>query len=221
MTHLDLETIKNLVDDGIARHGLRGFARKLELDVGTLRSLKDGRDLQSSKLLAIVKGLGLQVSLTQVKSQVPAPQAGFGEGEKSTGTGEALRRGYLPIPYHASERQYGGAAPVAFSREWLIEAGLQPDTLFCVSATGAEMAPRIAQGALCLVDGGVRRVEEHAIWAFREDGKTCIRYLSQPTPGTLIISTAQQSDAPRAIAGNDLDQIQILGRVVWSGGIME
>lgn len=216
MPELDLDTLKALAEEGVARHGLRGYARKLDLDVGTLRSLLDGRDIQTSRLLMIVSALGLSLDLRPGSTGAAPGRNGFSETDDARDS-EALRTGYLPIPFHTVERAYDGAAPVALSAKWLADNGLDPQALYFVTAPDDAMAPLLVRGAQCLIDASVRRAGDHALWAYTEAGKLQIRYLSQPAPGTMVIAGTAHFAPPRVTTGPALDQITLIGRVVWHG----
>lgn len=221
MTRFDLDNLRAFAHEGIARHGLRGYARKLDLDLGTLRSLRDGRDIQSSKMIGIVEAMGRTLHISDAPGRAPARSGGFGETSDAGGEPpqEALRQGYLPIPYHPAQRNYGASAPVAFTRAWLDEQGFDPENLCCVQAPDDTLAPGIAQGALCLIDGAARQVGEHAIWAHLEAGKLRLNYLSQPEPGVMLMSDANPTTPPVLRRGPELDQLLVLGRVVWVGAL--
>ena len=221
MTRFDLENLRAFAKEGIARHGLRGYARKLNLDLGTLRSLRDGRDIQSSKMINIIEAMGRTLSISDTPDRSPAHTGGFGE---TSGTGgdppqEALRQGYLPIPYHPAQRAYGASAPVAFTRAWLDEQGFDPEKLCCVHAPDGTLAPVIDKEALCLIDNAGRQVSGHAIWAHLDEGQLRLNYLSQPEPGVMLISDADPATPPVLRRGADLDELLLLGRVVWTGAI--
>lgn len=219
VTVLNIETLRAQVNEGIARHGLRGFARKLGLQMGTLRSLRDGRDIQSSKLLSIVGALGLELRVVPARG---SDGDGFGEPDRMNRTSneEALHSGYLPIPFHPATRIYSGSAPVAFSRHWLNQQGLTPEHLYCLTIEDDRMSPVIRQGALCLIDAGMRRVTEYRVWAYLERGRLSVGYLGQPAAGAMIIADAVKLSPPRVLTGPDLDAIQPIGRIIWSGGSM-
>jgi hypothetical protein len=221
VTRFDLENLRAFAQEGIARHGLRGYARKLDLDLGTLRSLRDGRDIQSSKMISIVEAMGRTLLLSDAPGQPHAQTGGFGETSDAGGDPppEALRRGYLPIPYHPAQRAYGASAPVAFTRAWLDEQGFDPEKLCCVHAPDGTLAPVIDKDALCLIDNAERQVSGHAIWAHLEEGQLRLNYLSQPEPGVMLISDADPATPPVLRRGPDLDQLILLGRVVWVGAL--
>jgi len=221
VTRFDLEYLRAFAHEGIARHGLRGYARKLDLDIGTLRSLRDGRDIQSSKMISIAEAMGHRIMISEAPDRPGAHAGGFGETSKAGGEPpkEALRQGYLPIPYHPVQRAYGATAPVAFARAWLDEQGFDPEGLCCVHAPDDTLSPVITKDALCLIDSTMRQVSGHAIWAHIEAGQLRLSYVSQPEPGVMLISGSDPATPPVLRRGPVLDQLLFLGRVVWIGGL--
>lgn len=215
MPRFDLDTLRQRAEEGIARHGLRGYARKLGVDMGLLRSLRDGRDVQTTKLQRIVDGMGLELRLEGLRKTAGAP--GFGETEMTDAGPEALRSGYLPIPFHPSQRAYGASAPVAFARSWLEDHGLSPESLSCVMAADDDLAPSIPRGAICLIESTARPSDRQAIFARLENGVLVLSYLSRPKPGVIVISGSDPKRPPELRSGPDLDNLVILGRVVWWG----
>lgn len=208
MTRFDLHKLREIADEGIARHGLRGYARKLGLDVSTMRSLRDGRDMQISKVLQIVAAMGLSLDLG------PAPRGTATSG--GPGTGEETAFDAVPIPFHAAVAP-SGPAPIAFCQSWLDAQGWRAADLCCVTAPEGVDAGCITPGALCLLDCTTIWPETHAVWAYLENGALNISYLSRPDPGILLLSGGNPSVAPRQISGPMLDTITPLGRVVWTG----
>jgi hypothetical protein len=219
----DLENLRAFAHEGIARHGLRGYARKLDLDLGTLRSLRDGRDIQSSKMISIIEAMGRTLLISEAPDRPHGHTGGFGEtsGAEGEPPKEALRQGYLPIPYHPAQREYGASAPVAFTRAWLDEQGLDPERLCCVHAPDHTLAPVIDKDALCLIDKAEWRVSGHAIWAHLEAGQLRLNYFSQPEPGIMLISDADPATPPVLRRGAELDDLLLLGRVVWAGVLVQ
>ncbi len=221
MTRFELNHLRAFAQEGIARHGLRGYARKLDLDLGTLRSLRDGRDIQSSKMIGIVEAMGRSLLISDAPGGAPARKGGFGEASDAGDEPpeEALRQGYLPIPYHPAQRQYGASAPVAFTRAWLDGQGFAPENLCCVHAPDDRLAPVIGKDALCMIDKAEWQVRDHAVWAHLEAGQLRLNYLSQPEPGVMLITDADPATPPMLRRGAELDELMLLGRVVWAGAL--
>ena len=209
--------LRTLAEEGVARYGLRGYARKLDLDLGTLRSLRDGRDIQVSKLIRILRAMQIELRTGTARKTQPAP-SGFAEGRDTPASGpEATRMGYLPIPFHPACGDYSACAPVAFSREWLAAQALDPENLTFVTAPDDRLGPFMPAGTLCLVDTSLRLVAAQAIWAHLDAGRLRLDLISQPKPGTMVIATPLAATTPRVCSGPELDGLRLLGRVVWYG----
>ena len=218
MGQFKLDTLRETITEGIARHGLRGYARKLGIGLNMLRSIRDGRDIQTSKLVEVVDAMGLRLTLQdQGAASRGAANAGFGE---PGGGQDALKSGFLPIPFHPSTQLYGQTAPVALSRDWLAAQGLSPDTLSFVTAPDDGLSPLVVKGALCLIDGSQRRITGHGIWAHLRRGRLGLSYVSQPEPGLMVLSGFGQTEPPCVIKGAALDDLVVLGPVVWRGAEM-
>lgn len=222
MAPFDLETLRTLADEGVARHGLRAYARKLGVDLGLLRSLRDGRDIQTSKSLELIRAMGMQAQLSPARAVAPAD--GFadpaGSGASDAPTPEALHSGYLPIPYHEAARRYGAAAPVAFHRDWLAQLGVATEALRCLDAPHDGFAPNIAPGATCLLDTADSPARGHGLWAYVRGNRVALAYLSQPAPGTMVIQGPQPCQPPELQTGPALDDLRLLGRIIWHGSRM-
>ncbi|QYX57865.1 hypothetical protein K1T73_05610 [Roseovarius sp. SCSIO 43702] len=222
MTRFDLDTVRALAEEGIARHGLRGYARKLGLDLGTLRSLRDGRDMQVSRILRILDAMQIGVRMIMPESADRAAR-GFAEAREGTDAKtagpEALRMGFLPMPFHPACGDFASHAPIAFSREWLAENGFDPERMAFVRAPDARHSPLLPQDALCLVDTSSRRVGRQALWAHIDGGRVALDFMSQPQPGVMVISGPGPSASPRMLSGAELDNLRLLGQVVWHGAL--
>jgi hypothetical protein len=205
MAQFDLKMLRDVADEGIARHGLRGYARKLGLDVSTMRSLRDGRDMQISKLSQIIEAMDMTLALE------PRSLRGAGRASKQPAQPEMAR-----IPFHPLARPHPDAdAPIALDKRWIGGNGWATADLCCVIAPDA--ASVMPAGTLCLVDCGQTWPGAHAIWACIDDGALMLRYMGRPEPGMLLLAGLQPGDAPRIVTGPALDLITPLGRVVWAG----
>ena len=219
MHRFELQRLRDIADEGIARHGLRGYARKLGLDVSTMRSLRDGRDMQISKLVEIVAAMDLNLMLGSSPGDVTPPVQ-----RTASDVGAAKNGDLVVIPYHPRAPQNSGGycgLPLAFNAHWLAQAGWDADTLRIVAAPAASGAASGTQGpqaiALHLLDCAAQWPTDHALWAYLEGGAIRIGYLSRPASGMLIQSTKDAASGPRLLSGAELDRIEPLGRVVWTG----
>ncbi|MFX0543767.1 hypothetical protein ACEWPM_018975 [Roseovarius sp. S4756] len=207
MSHFDLQTLRDVANEGIARHGLRGYARKLGLDVSTMRSLRDGRDMQISKLIRIIAAMDMTLTMEPV-----SPQRGARGSDEAAAT-EMARIAYHPLaqPLGAKDETY---SPIAVDAGWLLQHGWNSEDLRAVIAPERSLVP---EGALCLLDCKISWPGAHALWACLEGDRITISHVGRPEPGMLLFAGADPAEAPRIVTGPALDRITPLGRVIWAG----
>jgi hypothetical protein len=194
-------------------------ARRASLDVvgndGLIRDIRAGRLPGVDRLEALFEYLGLEFYYGH-RRRAAQGRSGFSEpeAEMSEGGREALRGGYLPIPWHdLSPRQEGQpAAPVAFSRNWIEASGLAPEQ---IAAVAPEFPPSKA-GLVALVDQSAPRREGPALWCFREGGRVGLGRF-QFEGGVTVLFAEEPDGKARILLGDDRAKITFLGRVVWSG----
>ena len=184
MTQEFRDTLRALVEDGVAQHGLRGLARAVQMDMGPIRSIRDPeRDVSLSSALKVLDGLGYKVHI--VRNSRHAEIAHFAEeAAKMTtaaidGSPEALKMGFLPIPYDPIMGTMRGAAPIAVARSWIDERKLNPDKLRWIIAPDDAMFPVVEAGALCLLSLQSRH-SESGVTAFRHKGELLLSNASRP-----------------------------------------
>lgn len=108
---------------------------------------------------------------------------------------------------------------LAFSRSWLIKQRINPDLAGLVRVRGDSMAPTIPDGALVLVHLPEMYVEREGIYAFSRAGEAFIKRLvpveRQPDgrPASLVIISDSGHPATEVVAGANLNDIRIIGRV--------
>jgi hypothetical protein len=199
-----------LLDRGVS-------ARRASLDVvgndGLIRDLRAGRLPGVDRLEALFEYLGLEFYLGPRQPRT----RGFAEAAGGVGNmdnREALRAGYLPIPWHPQAPRPAGqpASPVAFAKAWLDGAGLDP------SALAAARCGDAAEGAeiIALVETAAPRRGGPARWCFRDGGRVVLARVQFDPNVTVIFPDASEGRA-RVLVGEERGKVAFLGRVVWSG----
>ncbi len=137
---------------------------------------------------------------------------------------------YAMIPLYDVQAAAGHGAVVedqqatdalAFKKQWIHrELHANPGDLYLIHVVGESMEPTLAAGDIILVDHrpGAQGVTHDGIYVLRMDGGLLVKRL-QRLPGHRIkLSSDNSAYDPFELsldsAGNDL---QIIGRVVWSG----
>jgi len=132
------------------------------------------------------------------------------------GSREALREGFLPIPYDISDPNSRGVAPVALSRAWISDMGLSPEDLSFLNVTGDRMSPSLQIGSLALIEKN-KKPTNLQIFAYIENGKIEFARISQPDKKTMVMAFDHPTATPAVRVGKQCVAIRILGRVVWTG----
>lgn len=109
-------------------------------------------------------------------------------------------------------------APVGhlgFSEGWLREMGLTPNVLTALSVAGDSMDPTLADGDEILVARADGRLRD-GIHVIRRDGTLMVKRLLFVREGQVaVISDNKAYPSDHAVS---LEEVEVLGRVVWKGG---
>ena len=107
---------------------------------------------------------------------------------------------------------------LAFRQDWLKEMGLQAEKVVAVLANGDSMADTLHGGDVLLVDTQQRQVISDAIYILRQSELLYVKRLQRLLDGSLRISSDNRAYAEEIISQNELEYLDIIGRVVWRGG---
>ena len=110
---------------------------------------------------------------------------------------------------------------VVFSRDWLRErlSRASPTGLAIVGVTGDSMEPTIREGDDVMVDTGVTRFLDNAIYAMLWDDALVVKRLQRTIEGLVVISD-NPAYGPQVLSRSDAEQLQIIGRVRWVGRLL-
>ncbi|AFL75370.1 LexA family transcriptional regulator [Thiocystis violascens] len=111
-------------------------------------------------------------------------------------------------------------AQLAFRRDWLRQTGIQADNLAVVRAVGDSMEPTIRHGDALLVDRAKREPEGGYIYVLQIDHELRAKRLQRLADGRVRLGTDNFAYAEEFIERDRLHQLEIVGRVVWKGGMM-
>lgn len=113
---------------------------------------------------------------------------------------------------------------LVFKRDWLARMGLRERHLHVIYVQGHSMEPTISDGDVVLLDETQTTPRDRRIYAIRKpDGELIIKRLIQSITGGWVIRSDNEDkreypDQP--ISDTDIEQIHIVGRVVWHGGAL-
>lgn len=136
--------------------------------------------------------------------------------------------GYVHIaPLHAVESSLGSTkiwhldpAPIAFSEQLLASVTDDPDALSYDVAAGDVMAPVIRHGSLILLDRRDRELVSGCIFAFQLPDELVYRGFNRFLGGDGELLCENPKYPPQHLDQDQLRQIEVRGRVVWTGGAL-
>ena len=161
-------------------------------------------------------------------------------GQASSGAGPAthlqedqaplIGDGFVTIPRYDVE---ASAGPGTFAdsenlvdymafREDFIRRTLRvsPDRLILITAVGDSMQPTISPGDLLLIDRGVDRIVDDAIYVLVKQGELIVKRVQQFFDGAVTVRSDNAAYVEETIAPEDAEQIQVAGRVRWIGRLI-
>jgi phage repressor protein C with HTH and peptisase S24 domain len=113
---------------------------------------------------------------------------------------------------------------LVFKRAWLTRMSLRERSLHVIYVQGHSMEPTVCDGDVVLLDESQTAPRDGRIYAIRKhDGELIIKRLIQSlTGGWLIRSDNEDKRAypDQPVSDTDLEQLSIVGRVVWHGGAL-
>ncbi len=195
---------------------VRGFSRRSGVSETALRAYLAGKSEPSRPaLIAMADAAGVSVEWLAVGDRKPtaAPEARIGDE-------------FALVPLYDLEVSAGGGAitdrenivsQIAFRRDWLRHVGLNINHLVSVSVRGDSMEPSIRDGDMLLVDTSQTDVVEDGIYVLRIDSHLLAKRLQRLVDGRLYIKSDNPAYERQELSKQDADQLEVIGRVVWSG----
>ncbi len=146
--------------------------------------------------------------------------------------GSPSEKDYALIPQYTAKGSAGNGhlnehveikGGLAFKRDWLSRLGVKEHRCSVIYAHGSSMEPSIFDGEVVLIDHDDTEPRDAKVYVLqRPDGEIIIKRLIKQMAGWVIRSDNEDKrrypDEP--ISADSLQQIEVVGRVVWRGGGM-
>ena len=110
--------------------------------------------------------------------------------------------------------------PLAFLSDWLLKSRISHADVACMSVSGESMEPRICDGDTVLVDFKDNHIRDGKPYAIRYGDSLKIKRLSSRYDGAVILSSDNPRFPQEVISGDDLQHFEVIGRIVWVGGLV-
>lgn len=108
---------------------------------------------------------------------------------------------------------------VAFRKSWLEnELGVNPKDLAMLTVRGDSMEPNIWDGDIVLIDTSVNQITDDAVYVLRRHRYLVVKRLQRTFDGGIKIKSDHSVYDDECVSHTDSKRIDIIGRVVWTGG---
>ena len=146
--------------------------------------------------------------------------------------GAPSEKDYALIPQYTAKGSAGNGhlnehvevkGGLAFKRDWLARLGVKEQRCSVIYAQGSSMEPSIGDGEVVLLDHDATEPRDGKVYVLqRADGEIIIKRLIKQMSGWVIRSDNEDKrrypDEP--ISADNLQHVEVVGRVVWRGGGM-
>lgn len=200
--------------------------------------LRSETDIRNQSQLASALDLGrASVSLAKRKDSVPARwildlssrynlnplwlESGEGDPRLSLCAGPDCHV-YERIPKVMARLSAGGgsfetAAEVegyySFRYDWVHTKG-NPRNMVLMSVVGNSMEPELKEGDMVLIDQSKNDVLAGGIYAIGVDDTVMVKRVEK-LPGTLVLHSDNTDYSPIRLAGDELDSVRVVGKIIW------
>jgi len=106
---------------------------------------------------------------------------------------------------------------LAFRKKWLSYRKLSPDCLVVVFAKGDSMEPTINNGNSILVDTSTKALSDGSIYAIRLGDQLYAKRLQKRFDGSVELISDNKEYNSQIVPKEELEQLDIIGKVVWIG----
>ena len=209
-------------------HSNRQLAKAAGVSETAIRNYTKGRMPQIDVAHTLAKALnvnysylvyGLQDKVPEIESQVSDTTVTYNPGY------DFLEEFALIAGYHVSVSTGHGSinsdAPVkrhlAFRRKWLEYRKLNETELVVVFAKGESMEPTIHNNNTILVDTSDKDLKDSSIYVLRFGDELYAKRLQKRFDGSIELISDNKEYKDQIVRPDELDQLAIIGKVVWIG----
>lgn len=109
---------------------------------------------------------------------------------------------------------------LSFTRYSLRKQGLSPANLACLRVDGDSMTGLLEDGDTVMIDQSRNTLEGEGVYVLLLDDHLYAKLLQRQFDGSVLIISHNKAYKELTVPKDRLDELRIIGRVVWSGGWM-
>ncbi|MCB2251672.1 helix-turn-helix domain-containing protein [Pseudomonas chlororaphis] len=206
---------RDRLKDAMGTRAARVFSRESGLSEGAIRSYLSGETYPTlDRLEQIAKAAG-----------VSAMWLAFGEEQRTQHVIEDDKYSYVPLYDARCSAGHGSWSEgarvlthLAFTTYSLRKQGLEPARLSAIRVDGDSMEGLLSDGDTVLIDHGRNTLEGEAVYVIRLDDHLYAKRLQRQIGGGVAVISTNPAYQTMTVAKENLNDLEIIGRVVWAGG---
>ncbi len=196
--------------------------------------LKAETDIETQADLARELGVGrAAVSLAKRKDVVPprwildlSSVFGLNSSWLETGLGDSRSGGhndpFVRVPKVRARLCAGGGSfetagqvegYYSFRSDWLNSRG-KPTDMVLMQVVGNSMEPEIKEGDMVLIDQARTEIYSGGIYAVGVEDTVMVKRIEK-LPGILVLRSDNQDYSPVHLSGDEIDNVRLIGKVLW------
>lgn len=110
---------------------------------------------------------------------------------------------------------------MVFSEEWVRRVlRRNPANLAVIEAWGDSMAPTIGDGDVLMLDIQPDGLKTGRIYVVEVDGELLVKRIQRRMTGQVVVLSDNAAYAPEELSREDVQQLRVIGEVVWSGRVI-
>lgn len=110
---------------------------------------------------------------------------------------------------------------MAFREDWVRRTlRVDPSKLVLITAIGDSMEPAIRAGDLLLIDTGLERVIDDAIYVLVKNGELVVKRVQQFFTGAVTVKSDNDAYVEETLGPAEAKEMHVAGRVRWIGRII-
>ncbi|MEQ5835482.1 helix-turn-helix transcriptional regulator [Marinobacter sp. NFXS9] len=204
------ERLRSLIEGQSAR----AFAQKAGMGDSTFRNILNGALPRLDSLLRIANAADVSVEwLATGKEPSPAMPFDF-EDEFALVPGYNIQ---VAAGHGRIADEESPSRELAFRRKWLRFRGLNENELALVFAKGDSMEPTISDNETVLIDTSVKDLSDGQIYVIRNDDHLLVKRIQKLWNDGVKLLSDNKEYPPQEISSADLEQLEVIGKVVWVG----
>lgn len=151
----------------------------------------------------------------------------LGKEDAVGGTIDVQEDIYAYVPLYDARCSAGGGSwnenstiltRLAFTRYSLKRQGLRPDSLSAIRIAGDSMEPLLVDGDTVLIEHSLNTLEGEGVYVIHLDDHLYAKRLQRQFDGAIHIISENKAYKDMVVPKAKLNDLRIIGRVVWAGG---